>query len=394
MFVQWLWQEQLNWGDGLPETLQSWWLSFRESVGVIRDLRIPRWIFRDDAVRYELHCCVDASSKGYGACIYVVSQGPTATRTSNLLIAKSRVAPISGYSTPRLELCAAVLGSQLADSIRKTTKFNAKITFWSDSTIVLHWINSPPSAWKIFVSNRIAEVLKTTEGSQWRHVSTLQNPSDRISRGVHPEDISDDALWWHGPPYLLSGPEAWPDPIVPLTSTDIQQQIVEQRPMVALFFVMFDDSLIQDFSQLSHLLKVASYCLCFAKNCQLPSHARTFGRITPVEYNNALKSFIRVAQGATFHQELRYLHNHVQESLALRKADFKSPLKDIDVWIDDAGLLRLNGRLAQSPGTFDSRFPILLPADHHLSKLIARSIHHQTLLAGPTQLLATIKQRF
>ncbi|XP_065084181.1 uncharacterized protein LOC135706490 [Ochlerotatus camptorhynchus] len=50
MFVQRLWQEQLNWDDGLPETLQSWWLSFRESVGVIRDLRLPRCTDQESSV--------------------------------------------------------------------------------------------------------------------------------------------------------------------------------------------------------------------------------------------------------------------------------------------------------------------------------------------------------
>ncbi|XP_065094610.1 uncharacterized protein LOC135715141 [Ochlerotatus camptorhynchus] len=394
MFVQRLWQEKLSWDEKLPDILQSWWLSFRAAIGIVRNLRVPRWVFEESAKSYELHCFVDASSKGYGACIYTVSTGPSTKRTSHLLIAKSRVAPVCGYSIPRLELCAAVLGSQLADTIRRTTKFDSTVTFWSDSSIVLHWINSPPSSWKIFVSNRVSEVQKLTQGSQWWHVPTLENPADRISRGVQPDDIKNDALWWHGPSYLLNEVESWPAPIIPLTSTDIQQQTPEQRQTVVLLSVTFDDSLIHDYSQLSHLIKVASFCQRFAKNCRLPRMARTVGPITLVEYDSTLKSLIRVTQAACFQQELRHLRHNDQERMALRKADFKSPLKDLDVWIDDTGLLRLNGRLANSPGSFDSRLPIILPADHHLSRLIANSVHHQTLHAGPTQLLATIRQRF
>ncbi|XP_062538203.1 uncharacterized protein LOC134206491 [Armigeres subalbatus] len=394
MFVQQLWQEKLTWDEELPETLRSWWLSFRASTNIIRDLRVPRWVFGENTTRFEMHCFVDASSKGYGACIYAVSDGPCTSRSCNLLIAKSRVAPVSGYSIPRLELCAAVLGSQLADHIRQNTRFNAKITFWSDSSIVLHCISSPPSSWKIFVSNRVAEVQKLSNGAQWRHVPTLENPADRISRGVQPEDIMHDALWWHGPKFLLDEPQSWPDPIILLSAFDVQQQSTEQRQTVTLLCITSDDSLIHDFSQLSHLLRIAAYCLRFLRNCQLPKHDRNVGSITPIEYDSTLKSLIRVAQGKDFQQELRLLQKHKEDPLALRKADYKSPLKDLDVWVDDSGLLRINGRLAQSRGSFDSRFPIILPADHHLSKLIANSIHHQTLHAGPTQLLATIRQRF
>ncbi|XP_062541035.1 uncharacterized protein LOC134209070 [Armigeres subalbatus] len=351
MFVQQLWQEKLTWDEELPETLRSWWLSFRASTNIIRDLRVPRWVFGENTTRFEMHCFVDASSKGYGACIYAVSDGPCTSRSCNLLIAKSRVAPVSGYSIPRLELCAAVLGSQLADHIRQNTRFNAKITFWSDSSIVLHWISSPPSSWKIFVSNRVAEVQKLSNGAQWRHVPTLENPADRISRGVQPEDIMHDALRWHGPKFLLDEPQSWPDPIILLSAFDVQQQSTEQRQTVTLLCITSDDSLIHDFSQLSHLLRIAAYCLRFLRNCQLPKHDRNVGSITPIEYDSTLKSLIRVAQGKDFQQELRLLHKHKEDPLALRKADYKSPLKDLDVWVDDSGLLRINGRLAQSRGS-------------------------------------------
>ncbi|XP_062556914.1 uncharacterized protein LOC134221744 [Armigeres subalbatus] len=330
MFVQQLWQEKLTWDEELPETLRSWWLSFRASTNIIRDLRVPRWVFGENTTRFEMHCFVDASSKGYGACIYAVSDGPCTSRSCNLLIAKSRVAPVSGYSIPRLELCAAVLGSQLADHIRQNTRFNAKITFWSDSSIVLHWISSPPSSWKIFVSNRVAEVQKLSNGAQWRHVPTLENPADRISRGVQPEDIMHDALWWHGPKFLLDEPQSWPDPIILLSAFDVQQQSTEQRQTVTLLCITSDDSLIHDFSQLSHLLRIAAYCLRFLRNCQLPKHDRNVGSITPIEYDSTLKSLIRVAQGKDFQQELRLLHKHKEDPLALRKADYKSPLKDLD----------------------------------------------------------------
>ncbi|XP_058816784.1 uncharacterized protein LOC131680080 [Topomyia yanbarensis] len=99
IFVQQLWQENLRWDDELPEKLQLWWLSFRASIDVLRSLRVPRWVMVPSTTNYELHCFTDASERGYGCCIYVVSTDGK-SKSSHLLIAKSRVAPAGGLSIP------------------------------------------------------------------------------------------------------------------------------------------------------------------------------------------------------------------------------------------------------------------------------------------------------
>ncbi|XP_055621956.1 uncharacterized protein LOC129765574 [Toxorhynchites rutilus septentrionalis] len=350
MFLQRLWQLNLDWDDELPDQLQSWWLSFRASLATIKGLRIPRWIRSFESDEYELHCFTDASEKGYGCCIYVVSAA-AGFKTSHLLIAKSRVAPTSGLSIPRLELCAAVLGSQLADSVLHTTKFAGKLTFWTGSTIVLHWINTPSSTWKVFVSDRVAEIQRLTKGFQWRHVPTTDNPAD----------------------YL---------------------QATERKVTVALHVSVPDDSLIHAYSELAPLLRITAYCKRFAFNCKTTKTKRNTGNITVDEYDSALKTLVRLAQHTAFNAELQYLKRKNQAKPSLKDVQFKSPIKNLDLMFDSNGLLRIHGRLAELSNSYDSRFPMVLPADHQLSKLIARSIHHETLHAGPTQLLATIRQRF
>ncbi|XP_062712563.1 uncharacterized protein LOC134289882 [Aedes albopictus] len=62
--------------------------------------------------------------------------------------------------------------------------------------------------------------------------------------------------------------------------------------------------------------------------------------------------------------------------------------------MDEFGLLRIDGRLKNLNAPFDTRHPILLPANHQLSWMIARSVHLQTLQGGPSLLLATMRQRF
>ncbi|XP_053698870.1 uncharacterized protein LOC128745823 [Sabethes cyaneus] len=210
IFVQGLWARRLAWDEALPDQDSQWWQGFRDELAHLKKISIPRRVVPNSRQDYQLHCFCDASSKGYGCNVYVVGLNIEGNIESKLLISKSRVAPLRGLSIPRLELCAAVLGSQLIHNLRTTTDFVGSVVFWSDSTVVLHWIWSPPNEWKVFVSNRVAEVQRLTRGLPWNHVSSELNPADAISRGINPIQIIDNSLWWHGPPFLTQPVETWP----------------------------------------------------------------------------------------------------------------------------------------------------------------------------------------
>ncbi|XP_058816785.1 uncharacterized protein LOC131680081 [Topomyia yanbarensis] len=152
----------------------------------------------------------------------------------------------------------------------------------------------------------------------------------------------------------------------------VKEQMIERKPTVALHAVI-------------------AYCQRFATNCRSPKSKRNTEFLTAQEYENALKTLVRLSQQAVFQAELQYMQG--KEKGSLEGFQLKSSIKDLNPSLD-SGLLRVQGRISRSPGIYDSRFPMILPANHHLSKLIAKSIHHQTLHSGPTQLLAIIKQRF
>ncbi len=50
--------------------------------------------------------------------------------------------------------------------------------FWTDSTSVLKYIKNETSRFRVFVANRVSEILKVSDASQWRFVNTVYNPAD------------------------------------------------------------------------------------------------------------------------------------------------------------------------------------------------------------------------
>ena len=74
--------------------------------------------------------------------------------TSNIVMSRSRVAPLQSTSIPRLELCGAVLGLSLAKSVANIMKLDmGKVIIWIDSMIVLYWIHNQSRLFKSFVAN-------------------------------------------------------------------------------------------------------------------------------------------------------------------------------------------------------------------------------------------------
>ena len=83
------------------------------------------------------HVFADASQKAYGATAYLVCGNQ-----SSLAMAKSRVAPTKKKLTlSELELMAALTATRLASYFQEELQVT-RVTLWSESQIVLHWLKS------------------------------------------------------------------------------------------------------------------------------------------------------------------------------------------------------------------------------------------------------------
>ena len=121
-------------------------------------------------VSIQLHGFCDASEVAYAGVVYLRAIDSRNQVHISLVIAKTRVAPIKRLTIPRLELCSAVILSKLLGHVANTLAIPpTNIYAWSDSQVVLGWLQGNPRRFKPFVGNRIAVV-----GAMFRVLITLR----------------------------------------------------------------------------------------------------------------------------------------------------------------------------------------------------------------------------
>ncbi|GFW27392.1 integrase catalytic domain-containing protein [Trichonephila clavipes] len=288
----------------------------------------------------------DASSLAYAAAIYC-RQKHNGKIKVQLLVSKTKVAPVKQVSIPRLELCGAHLLSKLFKSVLRTLKYYTFDVFaWTDSKIVLSWLSGHPRQWKTFVANRTSEIIEVLPTKHWRHVPSKENPADIASRGIDPKCLPDCKLWWQGPPWLRLETSSWPK--AESSCDEASDEIASQGSSIS------------------------------------SSHINTTS-LTFSETKTAEETIIRWVQGFYFQEEIR----SIKKQISLPP---KSPLHSLHPFIDEHGLVRVGGRLQNSQLPFNSKHPIILPSQHSISELLIKEQHIAHLHAGPTLLAHVLRQ--
>lgn len=155
ILMQQLWRLKIGWDDPVPDSLADRWLSIFNRLSHLDQLHISRWnSLGADVVSAELHGFADALNVAYAAAVYLRVVSRSGDVSISLLAAKSRVAPLTPITIPRLELSATVILARLLAFVRDSLNLpSLSCTCWTDSTIVLAWLKQHPSRWKMFVAN-------------------------------------------------------------------------------------------------------------------------------------------------------------------------------------------------------------------------------------------------
>ena len=206
--LQEIWKLGLDWDSEIPDDLKRSFERCLRGLNVLSTWKVPRsytglgWSAADSV---ELHAFGDASGKGYGACVFVKLTYPDGVSKTALVMSKARVAPVKKVTLPRLELLGALLCVRLLQFVHQSLKLSAETRSWcwTDSMVVLNWIQGSADRWKPFVQNRVLEIQSLSSPGQWRHCPGIDNPADLVSRGMFAEDLIQSDLWLSGPSFLL-----------------------------------------------------------------------------------------------------------------------------------------------------------------------------------------------
>lgn len=75
--------------------------------------------------------------------------------------------------------------------------------YYSDSKVVLGYIQNESSRFYMYVANRVQMIRNTAEPSQWRYIDTASNPADLATRCLSPDKLL-ESWWTSGPEFLWS----------------------------------------------------------------------------------------------------------------------------------------------------------------------------------------------
>jgi len=379
MIMQKIWRLGVDWDAPVSDEIKAEWIELYGGLNKINEIVVPRWLGSYSTKCLELHGFSDASNEAYSAVVYSRMKQDDGDYTTNIVIAKTRVAPIKQITTPHLELCGALLLTRLLSYAVDSLKLDKTLIFaWCDNTAVLDWLRKEPVYWKTFVANRVSEIQSTFPSLSWRYVPSDQNPADCASRGIGAPTLQNHELWRNGP--------LWPN-LVPPTNPEAEKEA--RKHVLASPVVVVDDridTLARKFSSLDKSKNVFAYVMRFIAIAR-GEDKRFMGPPTVKELDDALKFMISLAQRKHFSEQLDALKVNGK----LKKKD---KLLSLNPFIGNDGLLRVGGRLSNSLLKYDEKFPIILPRLDHLTNMIIRHCHLVNFHAGTTLMLSQLRRTY
>ncbi|XP_030609039.1 uncharacterized protein LOC115796760 [Archocentrus centrarchus] len=387
VLVQQLWDRRRDWDDpSLPAELLTAWRTWECELEHLPHIQLPRCYTPAEmdhaATRRDIHIFCDASEKAYGAVAYLRSEDPKGRICIAFLLARSRVAPRKQLSMPRLELCAAVTGAQLAKLLRNELTLEIRhCVLWSDSTTVLTWLHSESCRFKVFVGTRVAEIQELTDLQSWRYIDSPRNPADDLTKGKSLQHLGEPNRWSQGPKFLQLAPEEWPT--LPLQHSSESGDTTELRRSAFCGLSSTTDPPSMDWSLFKtwkELMETLAQELHGAAGLSGPPTAST--------YQDAEFFAFQRAQQESFADDYDLLK-------AGKPVASNSRLLCLAPEFDTTrAVVRVGGRLRRGEGLDPAAVhPIVLDPSHPTTKLLIQEYDTKLCHPGPERVFAELRRR-
>ena len=377
MFFQELCQAKLSWDEALTGELLDKWQFLVSGLQGGPQITIPRCFLEGVSPQVQSYCLqgfCDASQAAYAAVVYLVIETPTG-QFVKFIASKTRVAPLQGLTIPRLELLSGLLLAKLITSITTALEPELELkqpTCYTDSMVSLYWIVGIDREWKQFVENRVREIRRLVPLDRWKHCSGRENPADLPSRGLPLVELSINKLWRNGPSWLSNQEECENHQGIEISEECVLEMKSKDQKIVLSLLATEEKAGIsqvmncKDYSFIDRLFRVAAYVLRFVN--RLKQSRRS------LEVTTVLSA-----------QEISHAENlWIKESQYQLMGDrnFESWKTRLGLFLDQTGLWRCGGRLSNADIPYSTKYPILLPRDHHLTTLIVKKAHEVVLHNG------------
>ena len=405
VLIQKLWSKKLDWDDPLSDEFSQEWHEIRSDLENIKSVKIDRCIASVNSnleMKYSLVCFSDASKKAYASSVYLIQEDGNTVK-SDLIFAKSRLAPVKDITIPRLELMAVLIGTRCMKFVESQLKIHVKDMFlMTDSLCVLQWLSTEKTL-PVFVKNRVKEI-KGHQGIEFRFVNSQNNSADVASRGCTTHNLCENQMWWHGPENLLelmggkkygingSDEVSQESEVSSEESEKIHDEVIEatnkfESELACAENESMDQNSplginVEKYSSVSRLIRVTAWCLRFINKMRKKSIQK--GCLSNEELNDAEQLFVKHCQRKHFPDVISSIEKGKPNNLA----------KQLDVYVDEKGLLRCMGILKHANLCEAAKFPILLPQKDRFTHLLIEKEHKRILHSGASQTLNEIRMKF
>ncbi|XP_061908363.1 uncharacterized protein LOC133653277 isoform X1 [Entelurus aequoreus] len=372
--------EALDWDTPLPKTKEAEWKMWKDSLQDLQDIRIPRAYSTttlSTAQKRELHFFCDASVKAIAAVGYLKVIDSDGGCHVGFVLGKAKLAPPSAHTIPRLELGAAVLAVEMAELVQRELDICIDtMHFYTDSRVVLGYIYNQTRRFYVYVCNRVQRIRRSTKPDQWHYVHTAQNPADHASRSVPATELT-NTTWFTGPTFLYL-PDEVPSSEMEhhkLVDPDTDSEVRSHATALSIPHSKLGSHRFGRFSTWKSLVRAITSITNMLERKRAPVTTGDITKPVTAQLSKAETIIISCVQKETYRTELDCL-------AAGKNIPKDSPLRKLDPYMDEKGLLRIGGRLKHATLDIGEQFPIIIPAHNQIGKLLVRHYHQKVKHQG------------
>ena len=383
------WSLGLQWDPLVPEVIKVEWLEAVTNLKEALTLQHPRFIGMSLDDDISLHLFADAGEKSLGAVAYLVGSHSTC-----MFASKAKVCPLKfdSFSIPRKELVAISVAARLAKfiilAVEGLLSFSS-VVLWSDSSNALTWTLSGVAHSQIFIRNRVDDINAKLDSYNMKlcYILTNNNPADCLTKYI-PGALTSD-LWLNGP-NVLKDSSTWVQYSPPAGKVDeipvfvgnvnkdytLQVQgVSEMHTWNELLIATANSVILQPGENLGAKHMFEAECLWFVE-------------LQTMYYSDELYFLSKLQNHKTkdsFSKRIVREQKLVVPTLCI----------NLNLFLDDRGIIRLYTCLAKSKHlNYDTRFPILLPRDDDVTRLLVKYYHVLYGHSGVQQTLNSVRARF